>query len=126
MNINKKELPFDMDMIDYFKSLEDVYEIDSEENIKDLQVLFDVLTSSTLTKKQYAIYTLKKWGLTFVEIAEMLGEGNNTNSVARLYYNSLKRLDIKLNETLKQFIDNENFVSDLKVKFYNRPRIDKQ
>ena len=116
-----KEVACESSMLEYIqdmKQIESGIDEDETESCADLQSLYDLLEYSVMTDKQYITKRLISWGLTYGEVAELMGTTNN--AVGMLLLKARKKRE-KINKLLTGYLEAEEIIQNAKVKFMNRP-----
>ena len=117
-----KEIAYSEDMLDFIMSkqeeeLADCIE-DTTESAKDLQEIYNLLEFNVMSEKQYIVTKLIEWGLTYTEIGELMDISPNAVGLQLMRARQKKE---KINQLLKGYIEVEEKIQDIKIKFYNRP-----
>ena len=121
MRQKDRTMYFTEDMLTYFanerQELVNDFGYDEEDEDNNLQKLYDILQLSQMTKIQYVCIKLAKFGMKHREIAEVMGTTENA-----VYRNICRGRDKQgiIEQSLRDLIEVENTIQDLKVKFFNR------
>ena len=121
-NFYGKEISYDETMMEFIRTkqeeeLADCIE-DTTESAKDLQEIYNLLEFNAMSQKQYVITKLISWGLTYAEVGELMDMTPNAVGLSLMRARQKKS---KIDKLLKDYMDSEELIQDLKVKFYSRP-----
>ena len=116
-----KEVAYEEEMLEFIQNQQQIdscIDSDTTESAKDLQEIYNLLEYNVMSEKQYLVMKLVQWGLTYVEIGELMEISPNAVGLQLMRARQKKA---KINKLLEGYISAEEKIQDLKVKFMRRP-----